>query len=104
VSAMEALAAERPVVATRVGGVPDVVRDGEDGVLVEPGRTEELAAALARLAADPRLRARMGAAGRRRVLERYSVEGLVDATDALYRSLLAAETHRADTDGANVRS
>jgi glycosyltransferase involved in cell wall biosynthesis len=90
VSAIEALAAGRPVVATRVGGVPDVVREGEDGFLVEPGDVDALAERLARLAADPELRARLGAAGRARVVPRYSVERLVDDIDLLYRSLLAA--------------
>jgi len=90
VSAIEALAAGRPVVATRVGGVPDVVREGEDGFLVDPGDVDALAERLARLAADPELRARLGAAGRARVIPRYSVERLVDDMDRLYRSLLAA--------------
>jgi glycosyltransferase involved in cell wall biosynthesis len=90
VSAIEALAAGRPVVATRVGGVPDVVREGEDGFLVEAGDVDALADRLARLAADPELRERFGAAGRARVIPRYSVERLVDDVDRLYRSLLAA--------------
>jgi glycosyltransferase involved in cell wall biosynthesis len=90
VSAIEALAAGRPVVATRVGGVPDVVREGEDGFLVEPGDVDALADRLARLAADPELRERLGAAGRARVVPRYSVERLVDDIDLLYRSLLAS--------------
>jgi glycosyltransferase involved in cell wall biosynthesis len=90
VTVIEALAAERPVVATRVGGVPDVVRDGEDGFLVEAGATEELADRLGRLARDPDLRARMGKKGRERVLPRYAVKRLVDDVDELYRSLLSA--------------
>src|SRR4029079_18152565 len=56
VSAIEALASGTPVVATRVGGVPDVVRDGVDGFLVEPGDTEAAAERLASLATDPGLR------------------------------------------------
>jgi len=91
VSAIEALGAGRPVVATRVGGVPDVVRDGVDGYLVEAGDVAGLAEALARLAADPELRDRMGAAGRERVLPRYAVERLIDDVDRLYRSLLEVE-------------
>jgi len=91
VSAIEALAAGRPVVATRVGGVPDVVRDGKDGFLVETGDTAELANRLAQLARDPELRERMGDAGRARVLPRYAVDRLVDDVDRLYRSLLEAE-------------
>ena len=90
VSVIEALAAGRPAVATRVGGTPDVVRDGEDGFLVEVGDIASLAGRLAELAADPRRRTRMGAAGRERVLERYGVRRLVEDTDRLYRTLLAA--------------
>jgi len=92
VTVIEALAAERPVVATRVGGVPDVVRDGEDGFLVEAGATDDLAERLGRLARDPVLRARMGKKGRERVLPRYAVDRLVDDVDELYRSLLNAKS------------
>ena len=91
VTAIEALAAGKPVVATRVGGIPDVVRDGEDGFLVAPGDVEALADRLAQLATDDKLRERMGKAARSRVRERYSVERLVDDIDRLYRSLLEAE-------------
>ncbi len=89
VSVIESLAARTPVVATSVGGVPDVVRDGEDGFLVESGATGALADRLARLARDPELGARLGAAGREHVLPRYAVSRLVDDVDRLYRSLLA---------------
>ncbi len=91
VVAIEALAAARPVVATRVGGVPDVVTDGVDGFLVEPGDVEALAERLERLARDPELRRAMGEAGRTRVLPRYAVARLIDDIDRLYRSLLEAE-------------
>jgi glycosyltransferase involved in cell wall biosynthesis len=94
VSAIEALAAGRPVVATRVGGVPDVVRDGEDGFLVEAGATDELADRLARLARDPSLREQMGKEGRARVLPRYAVDRLVEDVDRLYRALLSAGGER----------
>ena len=89
VSVIEALAAGRPAVATRVGGVPDVVRDGVDGFLVDPGDSDALASRLAELAADPERRASMGAAGRARVVERYAVDRLVDDVDTLYRELLS---------------
>src|SRR5262245_16755887 len=88
VSAIEALAAGRPAVATSVGGVPDVVEEGVDGFLVEPGATDALADRLAQLARDDALRERMGRAGRERVLPRYAVDRLVDDVDRLYRSLL----------------
>ena len=90
VSVIESLAAGRPAVATRVGGTPDVVRDGVDGFLVDSDDADDLAARLAELAADPARRARMGASGRERVLERYAVDRLVDDVDALYRRLLAS--------------
>jgi glycosyltransferase involved in cell wall biosynthesis len=89
VTAIEALAAGKPVVSTAVGGVPDVVRDGVDGFLAPAGDTSALADGLERLARDPDLREQMGAAGRERVLARYAVERLLDDTDRLYRRLLA---------------
>ena len=91
VTTIEALAAGKPVVATRVGGVPDVVRDGEDGFLVDPGDIASLAERLATLAQDDGLRDRMGEAGRARVVPRYAVARLVDDIDRLYRSLLEAQ-------------
>ena len=91
VSAIEALASGTPVVANLVGGVPDVIRDGVDGFLVDPGDTGAAGQRLAELARDPGLRAALGEAGRERVLARYSVERLVDDVDRLYRSLLEAK-------------
>jgi glycosyltransferase involved in cell wall biosynthesis len=91
VSAIEALASGTPVVATRVGGVPDVVRDGVDGFLVGPGDTEAAAERLAALALDRELRTRLGQAGSAHARERYSVDRLVDDVDRLYRTLLAAK-------------
>ena len=88
VTIIEALAAGRPVVATRVGGVPDVVEEGETGFLVRPRDTHALAERLEILARDPERRATMGATGRERTLTRYSVERLVNDMDGLYRELL----------------
>jgi glycosyltransferase involved in cell wall biosynthesis len=88
VTVIEALAAGKPVVAYAVGGVPDVVREGVDGFLVEAGSTTALAERLARLAADPELGRRLGAAGRDRVVERYGVGRLLDDIDRLYRETM----------------
>jgi glycosyltransferase involved in cell wall biosynthesis len=88
VVAIEALASGRPVVATRVGGVPDVVSDGVDGYLVDVGDVGAMSRRLAELAADPELRRSMGERGRERVIQRYRVERLIDDVDALYRRLL----------------
>jgi glycosyltransferase involved in cell wall biosynthesis len=94
VSVIESLAAGRPVVATDVGGVSDVVRDGVDGFLVEAADVDALADRLQELAADPDRRRAMGAAGRERVLHRYAVARLVDDVDRLYRALLEARQSR----------
>jgi glycosyltransferase involved in cell wall biosynthesis len=91
VVAIESLAAQRPVVATRVGGVPDVVTDGEDGILVEPGDIAALGRALAAVASDPYIRARLGRAGSELVVPRYRVDRLVDDVDRLYRELLTEQ-------------
>jgi glycosyltransferase involved in cell wall biosynthesis len=92
VSAIEALATGTPVVANRVGGVPDVVREGVDGFLVEPGDVDGAAERLEALARDSVLRTTLGEAGRERVRARYAVTRLVDDVDRLYRSLLDSKT------------
>ena len=71
---MEAMASRRPVIATRVGGVGELVEDGVSGLLVEAGDAAGLAGAIAALAADPARRAGMGAAGRARVLAAFDAE------------------------------
>ena len=91
VALIEAMAAGRAVVATRVGGVPDVVTDESVGLLVEPGDAGALSAALESLGGDPAARRRMGAAARRSVASRYSVDRLVADLDRLYRQGLAAK-------------
>jgi glycosyltransferase involved in cell wall biosynthesis len=87
-SLIEAAAAGRAVVATDVGGVADVVADGETGIVVPAGDEAALAAALIRLARDSELRDRLGAAAPGRA-GGYAADRLVDDLDSLYRHLLA---------------
>ncbi len=89
VSVLEAMAAGLPVVASRVGGVPEQVVEGETGLLVDPGDPELLAAALERLTDDPALRRRLGVAGRARAEERFDLEPFRRAHLELYSRELA---------------
>jgi glycosyltransferase involved in cell wall biosynthesis len=91
---MESLGAGKPVVATRVGGVPEIVRDGLEGLLVPPGDPTALADALLTLLRDSGLRDRMGAAGRERQRTEFDIGVMVNRLEALYESLFA-KTERA---------
>jgi glycosyltransferase involved in cell wall biosynthesis len=84
VAALEAMAAARPVVASRVGGLAEAIVHEETGLLVPPGEPVALAVALARLAGDADLRARLGAAGRMRVCARYTSAHMAEGTLACY--------------------
>ena len=88
VSLIEASACGRPVVSTDVGGVKAVVQDGTSGILVPAGDASAVAAGLERLLGDPELGARMGAAGREYVRERFTSERLVCEIRSLYLELL----------------
>jgi glycosyltransferase involved in cell wall biosynthesis len=89
VAAIEALAAKRPVVATRVGGTAAVVEEGTSGYLAPEGDIARLAERLTELALDPELRSRLGRQGAARMRELYARERMVDDIERLYRSLLA---------------
>jgi glycosyltransferase involved in cell wall biosynthesis len=86
---IEAFAAGRPVIASSTGGVRDWLEDGRSGVCVPPGDVSALARALAELLADPAKQRRMGAAGKRTVSERFSVERHVSALRHAYDSARA---------------
>jgi glycosyltransferase involved in cell wall biosynthesis len=85
---IEAMAGETPVIASRIGGIPEIVVDGESGLLVPPGDANALAAAMARLIRDEELRRRMGRAAKERA-SKFSASAVVPRYEALYQRLLA---------------
>ena len=85
---VEAMAMARAIVATNVGGIPDIVLDGETGVLVEPANAVALAHAVRGLLDDPARAARLGAAGRRRAESTFSVGAHVDGVERVYHEVL----------------
>jgi glycosyltransferase involved in cell wall biosynthesis len=85
---IEAMAAGKPVVATAAGGVPEIVTDGETGLLVPPGEPAALAAAIRRLLIDPCLRERLGNAGRREAEARFDIRIHAERIQEVYRSVL----------------
>jgi glycosyltransferase involved in cell wall biosynthesis len=86
-SLLEAMALSKPIVTTRVGGVPELVRHGTDGFVLEPGDVDGIVNALRRLE-DPRLRSAMGASGFQRVKEDFSLDSQVNGWLQAYRSLM----------------
>ncbi|MDQ2805593.1 MAG: glycosyltransferase [Chloroflexota bacterium] len=98
IAVLEALAVGLPVVTTRVGGVPEVVQDGVTGVLVPPGDAAALAAALARLIADPAGAARLAAAGQARVRADFTLDAMIAQVDQLYRRLARRKSRRRASD------
>jgi L-malate glycosyltransferase len=90
---LESMAARVPVVATRVGAASEVVEEGVTGLLVPPRDAGALARATLRLLEDRELAARLGWAGRTRVVERFSIHEMVRQTEQLYMSLLRSRGH-----------
>jgi glycosyltransferase involved in cell wall biosynthesis len=86
--AIEAMALGKPVVGTRAGGLPEVVRDGETGLLAVPRFPESLAEACVRILKDPTLAQSLGAAGRERVEQKFHVKQMAAQTQQLYQAVL----------------
>jgi glycosyltransferase involved in cell wall biosynthesis len=87
---MEAMAMEIPCVTTFVNGIPDLIRDGADGILVAPSDDLALAAAIARLIDDGALRKRLGESARMRVIERHNLAQNTERLSAMFRRRLEA--------------
>lgn len=96
-SLLDAMACSKPIVATEVGGIPEVVVDGETGFLVPPRDHEAMAAAIVRLLRDADLRGRMGAAGLARVRERFSADRMVQETLRVYRRVAMHPHHEEES-------
>ena len=94
ITLLEAMASGLPIVATRVGGNPEVVIDGETGLLVPPKSPREMADAILSLIRDPARAAQMGTAGRTRVEEQFDVRKVAARYETLYREILAAKGWR----------
>lgn len=92
VALIEAMAMGLPVVASAVGGVPEIVLQGRSGLLFEPGNSGQLAAHLGRLTREPRLRAELGAQARRTVVERFSIDRMMLEYAGLYRAVSPTRT------------
>jgi len=88
-SVLEAMAAAKPVVASRIGGTDEAVVDGVTGILVPPSDPAALAQAIRTVLADPQLAARMGGAGRARVHEAFTAQAMARGVEAVYDELLA---------------
>jgi glycosyltransferase involved in cell wall biosynthesis len=86
-SLLEAMAASKPIIASNVGGIPEVVVDGETGMLIPPGNSTELAAAISYLLKNNNLRKKMGTKGRKRVEELFTMEKNVKSIEKLYIEL-----------------
>jgi glycosyltransferase involved in cell wall biosynthesis len=91
---LEAIASRRPVIATTVGGTPEVVREGVDGSLVPPADAAKLAQAMAKLARDAKLRRAMGESGRERVARDFSMERVAREVANVYTRVMAGAQGR----------
>jgi glycosyltransferase involved in cell wall biosynthesis len=89
VSLMQAAAAGRPIVASRTGGIPEIVHDQENGLLVPPGDAARLGAAIGRLLANEAMRQRLGSAGHALMVREHGVDAMVEGNLAVYREVLA---------------
>ena len=92
VSLLQAAAAGVPIIGTRVGGIPEAVTDGVNGLLVPPEDSPAITRAVLRLLGDSALAMRMGSEGRRIAKERFSIEAMVKGNLEVYREMMEDKT------------
>lgn len=85
---LEAFARGKPVIGSRNGGIPEIIQDGENGLLVPPGDVDALTEAIVSLYRDPELRHRLALSGRHTFEERFSPKGTVESLDKIYKEIL----------------
>ena len=95
---LEAMACGLPIISTRVGAIPEVITDGVEGFLIEPGDIEALADCIVRLGKDSQLRQRMGDAARKTVQQQYSLNAMVERLMDIYREVLDQESAKDKSD------
>jgi glycosyltransferase involved in cell wall biosynthesis len=88
ITGLESMATGLPLIGTRVGGIPAIIKDGQSGLLVPPGEPGEIAAAIDRLVSDEALRKAMGVAGRQSAVAGFSWAGIAERTAEIYRQYL----------------
>ena len=91
VSLLEAMAMEKPIVASRVGGIPEVIQDGIDGILVTPASPDDLSTAIMNILKDKGLRDSLGSAARKTSVEQFSIQAWTQKIDYCYQKLLAGK-------------
>ena len=100
VSLLQAAAAGVPIVACRAGGIPEAVRSGINGVLVDPGHIPELAREIQGLLRNPGQMTALGAGGKQLVQAEFSVDAMVDGNLAVYRAIVGRQRWPAGPSGA----
>ena len=101
---MEGMSHGKPIIATAVGGIPEVIKNGENGLLVSPANSEELAMAMAHLLTDPELLTKIGKKGRETYQKEFTVERMLGETKKVYDSLLSQNKRSSFRNGNKLKN
>jgi len=88
IALLEAMALEKPLIGTRVGGIPEIIENEKNGYLVSPGKPEELAEKIFLLATEPERRTQMGKEGGRILHNKFTLEKMIRETESIYLNIL----------------